>query len=241
LIPPSTVARVLFGSLRGASWVVGSATHGCWLGTYERASQRLAASLVLAGDVVYDIGANVGFFTLLFSRLAGERGSVASFEPVPRNLEFLRLHLSLNHGSNVTIVEKAVGDHAGNARFRLGANSAQGGLDASGELEVALTTVDHEVFELGRPAPNLLKLDVEGAEPRVLAGACRTMATRGPVLWIETHGWKAHEECRRILLERDYRFRLEKETGQSGHGSLVAEKLNCMPGASLGRSHVQIG
>src|SRR5437899_3136746 len=76
LVPRSATVCVLGGSLRGARWVVGSASHGCWLGWYEADKQRAFASLVKRGDVVFDIGAHVGFYTLLASRLCGPSGHV---------------------------------------------------------------------------------------------------------------------------------------------------------------------
>ena len=65
LIPPALAMPVLQGPLRGYRWIVGSSNHGCWLGSYEYAKQRLFAQMVRSGDVVFDVGANVGFYTLL--------------------------------------------------------------------------------------------------------------------------------------------------------------------------------
>ncbi len=96
LIPASTAMPILQGPLRGRRWIVGSATHGCWLGSYEFETQRAFAGLVRAGDVVYDLGANVGFYSLLAARLAGDDGIVYSFEPLARNLDFLRKHVGIN-------------------------------------------------------------------------------------------------------------------------------------------------
>src|SRR5688572_25202486 len=96
LIPPGTHVRILQGRLRGKRWIAGSSTHGCWLGSYESDKRQLFESSITPGDVVFDIGANVGFYTLLASDLVGSSGHVYSFEPVPRNIEFLNEHLSLN-------------------------------------------------------------------------------------------------------------------------------------------------
>jgi hypothetical protein len=101
LVPRGTTVRIIQGRLRGARWVVGAGTHGCWLGSYEQAKQILMETLVQPGGVAYDIGANAGFFTLLFSRLVGESGSVVAFEPLPANLRFLRQHLAKNDVRNV--------------------------------------------------------------------------------------------------------------------------------------------
>src|SRR5947208_793716 len=86
LIPSQSIVRIRSGDLRGWRWIVGSSTNGCWLGTYESHMQRLFREHIGPGSTVFDIGANVGFFTLLASKLAGEAGRVYAFEPLPRNL-----------------------------------------------------------------------------------------------------------------------------------------------------------
>src|SRR5258707_6646816 len=116
-IPKAAVVRVLQGPLAGRRWIVGSATHGAWLGTYEYRKQRLFALSIQPGMVVFDLGANVGFYTLVAAVRTGERGRVYAFEPVPRNLGFLRRHLGHNRVRNVEIVEAAVSNASGVAAF----------------------------------------------------------------------------------------------------------------------------
>src|SRR5438128_664952 len=88
LIPSQARMRVLQGGLKGKTWIAGSCTHGCWLGTYEFEKQILFQQVVTEGSVLYDLGANVGFYTLLASSLVGSRGHVYAFEPVPNNLRY---------------------------------------------------------------------------------------------------------------------------------------------------------
>lgn len=222
LVPPGAVVRILRGPLRGKRWVAGAGPDGCWLGSYERANQSLAQDLVRPGDVVYDLGANVGYFTLLFSELAGGDGRVVAYEPLPRNLEFLRRHLALNRRTNVEVVAAAVGAAAGTMRFADQAGACQGRLDPHGRLQVEVTTLDREVFDLGRPAPNALKLDVEGGEAHVLDGAAEILARFRPAVWIETHGWQAHQECRERLRRHAYGIEQARDSGVSGFGLLLA-------------------
>ena len=66
-IPDDLVVPVLQGPLRGKKWIVGSSSHGCWLGGYEYEKQRRFAQAINPGGVVYDIGAHVGFYMLLAS------------------------------------------------------------------------------------------------------------------------------------------------------------------------------
>src|ERR1700745_973314 len=80
LIPRSTVLPILQGPLRGKKWTAGSGSHGCWLGSYEYHKQRALQQELKVGNVVYDIGANVGFYTLLASVMIGDTGYVYSFE-----------------------------------------------------------------------------------------------------------------------------------------------------------------
>src|SRR5690348_7048474 len=88
-IPKSVVVSVRGGVNAGMKWRVGAHTHGCWLGTYEKSKQQAVVRLVRAGMNVVDIGANAGFYTLAFSRLAGPGGRVWAFEPLPANVSNL--------------------------------------------------------------------------------------------------------------------------------------------------------
>src|SRR5574341_673203 len=111
-IPHERVVPVLQGRLRGKRWIVGASVHGCWLGSYEYDKQKRFVREIKKGDVVYDIGAHVGFYTLLASELVGPSGQVIAFEPLPRNLGYLHRHLALNSCKNVTVIEAAVGNAA---------------------------------------------------------------------------------------------------------------------------------
>jgi len=75
---------------------MGSGVHGMWLGSYEAAKQQLLTKLSLEGTTVLDIGANVGFFSILLSRIVGSKGKVISFEPLPTNIDFIHKHIQLN-------------------------------------------------------------------------------------------------------------------------------------------------
>ena len=81
-IPDDRVMKVMQGPLRGMRWIAGASTHGCWLGSYELEKQRLIAERVSPGSVFFDVGANVGFYTLLGSSEVGAAGRVISFEPL---------------------------------------------------------------------------------------------------------------------------------------------------------------
>jgi FkbM family methyltransferase len=207
MIPPETRLPIVQGRLRGKRWIVGSSTHGCWLGSYEYKKRRLFERTVGEGDVVYDVGANVGFYTLLAAVLTGSSGHVVAFEPVPRNLRFLREHVRMNRVPNVTIIEAAVAERAGTASFDEGPNPSMGQLAGGGALEVRTVTLD-DLVSLGQvPPPVVVKVDIEGGEVRALLGAQRTLSEHQPAIFLSTHGPEPHTRCRELLVGLGYEFR----------------------------------
>jgi FkbM family methyltransferase len=204
LIPADATLPVLQGRLRGKKWIVGSSIHGCWLGSYEYGVQQCFGELIKSGDIVFDIGANVGFYTLLASVLVGPTGKVFSFEPVRRNIVYLRKHLQLNSIRNVSVVECAISDRSGTALFDEGPSSSMGCLSAMGSLSVATATLDELFSSAEISAPNYIKIDVEGAEAQVLAGAKRLLEDFHPTLFLSTHGIEPHTQCCRFLNDLGY-------------------------------------
>jgi FkbM family methyltransferase len=204
LVPSGTSVRVLQGPLRGARWIVGSGTHGCWLGSYERRKQEAFAASIRPGQVVFDAGAHVGFYTLLASRRVGAEGAVVAFEPLPRNLAYLREHVRLNGVRNVEVVDAAVGEQEGVARFREGPNSSSGAVDAGGALEAPMVTLDSFVACARAPRLDVIKMDIEGGEAAALRGGLETLRRFHPVVFLATHGPDAHAECLELLSSLGY-------------------------------------
>jgi FkbM family methyltransferase len=206
LIPRQTVVPILQGPLRGKKWIVGSGNHGYWLGSYELGKRALFVKTIPPGGVVYDLGANVGYYTLLSAVLAGPRGRVFAFEPLPRNLEFLRRHLSLNRIDNATVIEAAVTDRGGTVRFEEDASTSKGRIGAQGTLEVRSVALDELVARERMPRPDLLKIDIEGGEFLALQGARRILTESHPVIFLSTHSGKVHKECLAFLELLGYRI-----------------------------------
>ena len=206
LIPKRMAMPILQGRLRGSKWIVGAGEHGYWLGSYEMNKRLAFERLIPTGAVTYDIGANVGYFSLLASELAGPEGQVYAFEPLPRNVEFLRKHIRINHIENIEVVEAAVSDHSGEAHFDLGASSAMGHLTESGGIQVRRVALD-EMLAAGelRP-PDYMKVDVEGAEFEALKGARQLLEKYHPVLFLDTHQREAHLPTIELLQDLGYAF-----------------------------------
>jgi FkbM family methyltransferase len=117
LIPNNAVLPIIQGPLKGFRWVKGAGNNGHWLGTYEKEKALFFSKLVQKGDVVFDVGAHTGYYTLLVSRLVGSKGKVYSFEPVARNIEYLKKHIKLNNCNNIEIIKAAITNHSGMVYF----------------------------------------------------------------------------------------------------------------------------
>jgi FkbM family methyltransferase len=224
LMPAESVVRIPSGELRGWRWIAGSSTNGCWLGTYERHMQRLFRERIRPGAIVFDVGANVGFFTLLASKLAGDSGRVYAFEPLPRNLDFLERHVRLNDLANVYVEALAVAATSGEAHFRVAQHASMGGLAEGGDLRVVTASLD-DLIASGRVArPGFIKMDIEGAESDALRGAARLLADGSLTIALSTHGWQQHENCRSILAAAGFKVELLKDGAADGDYLILAAK-----------------
>ncbi|MDJ0677132.1 MAG: FkbM family methyltransferase [Calothrix sp. MO_167.B42] len=161
-------------------------------GTYELPLQEALAHYLKPGDVFYDIGANIGFFTVLAAHLVGNSGYVYGFEPVPENVQRIRHNLQLNNFSHTTVLETAVSVHTGKGRLLLarhsgGAMLASAGtpVDFKGAMNVNLTSIDDLVAQKTLKPPTLVKIDVEGAEIDAFKGMKQTIITYKPTIIYE--------------------------------------------------------
>ena len=203
VLPKDATVRIMQGPLRGKHWIAGSSVHGCWLGSYEMSKQHKLAEFVRPGMVCWDIGGNVGFYTLLLAELVGPTGKVYTFEPLPRNVELLRRHVMMNRYQNVAIFACALCDFDGEAHFDPGPNASMGRIAAEGQLVVSCSRADTLLAAGKVEAPDVLKMDVEGAEVDVLRGA-RLIMDRHPTLLLATHGDSIHGRCIELLTSFGY-------------------------------------
>lgn len=206
-IPNKLQMPILQGKLQGKKWIVGSSQHGCWLGSYEYDKQVLFAQTVKPGSVIYDLGSHVGFYTLLSSVLVGNIGKVVSFEPLPKNLTYLKKHLQINNITNTQIIEAAVCDREGTAYFETNNCSFQGHFVSEGNLCVRTVGLDELINKKQLPPPNYMKIDVEGAEVKVLQGAKKMLTEFHPTIFLATHGKEIHKECCELLANLGYKLK----------------------------------
>ena len=170
------------------------------IGRYEPAIQLVVERTLRAGDVAFDVGANLGYFTLLMATNVGPSGRVVAFEPDPDMVSALERNLSRNirDADSVVALAAAAGAEAGKVAFKRGWRATRGAVVATGgDFEVDMMTVDDAAGRFG--APRLLKIDVEGGEVDVLAGASDVLDTAKPLVLVEVHSDALESACMQLL------------------------------------------
>jgi FkbM family methyltransferase len=227
LLPATSVMPILRGPLRGKKWIVSSQRHAFWLGSYEPEMQRLFVKVVKPGGVFYDIGANVGFYSLLASQLVGT-GKVFAFEPSPENIRYMRRHLDINRCDNVEILDLAICDREGYAYFAEDRTGSMGRLEGRGELQVRTSTLDALLRAQNIPPPDYLKMDIEGAEFQALRGARHCFQQYKPVLFLATHGREVHRSCCELLNSWGYKIEFVRQQSED-RAEVFATYLSIIP------------
>lgn len=180
---------------------------GYLLGTTEPEEQAFVAAHLTPGDVFYDIGANVGFYSTIAARLVGPAGHVYAFEPHPTSAASAARNAELNGFANVTVVPAAVSDVDGRMTLGLAEISAKNHLVDGPGLEVDVVALDGWRRRRDARAPTLIMIDAEGAELAVLDGMREALAEHRPVVCCEVHwlGDRFLDYCRRELAPLGYR------------------------------------
>ena len=162
-------------------------------GEVEPAIQEILSKRLKPGMVFYDLGANIGFFSLLAARLVGAAGQVFSFEPDPEIAGRLRRNIGRNGFINATVVEAGIWSASGNVNFvpaDLSSPDRGVGKFVVGESAAAGTPtrcVALDDFICSAPTPDAIKCDVEGAEIEVFRGAEKLLEARHPLILCEMH------------------------------------------------------
>lgn len=185
-------AQIPHGVGRGLWFNAGRSNAGYVLGTNEPLLQRALALLLKPGMTVLDVGASVGFQSVLAAHLVGAQGRVLALEPLPENAARAAHNARLNGFAHLTVMEVAVADADGEATFHTSDRPNWGRLEdtppqARGTLPVKVRSIDSVAAELGLH-PSAIKIDVEGGERKVLEGARRTLEADRPVLFLDCHG-----------------------------------------------------
>jgi FkbM family methyltransferase len=182
-----------------------------FLGTHELDVQSVLPKVVRPGMTAFDVGAHIGFFGLMLSRLVGASGRVVAFEPNPHVRERFIENVSLNGvEDSIRVEEAALGDFDGTAEFSLSLSDTQGRfrdlpyVKPGFVIQVPCMRLETYVGQ-GNSIPDLILMDVEHAEGRVRRGMSRILENHRPIVVVELHGEAAIKESWQEFQRHDYR------------------------------------
>jgi FkbM family methyltransferase len=137
------------------------------------------------GTTVLDVGANIGFFTVMFSKWAIDGSRVIAIEPESSNVDALKRSIVRNKSQNVEIIQAAAAENEGNLFLSLNPTNPADHRLAEDGVPIAAVTIDGLMRSRGWPIVSLIKIDIQGAEPRALAGASETISRFHPTIFME--------------------------------------------------------
>ena len=184
---------------------------------FDRLEIECLKQLIKEGDTVVDLGANIGYYTLILAQLVGKSGHVYAFEPDPLNFEILSKNVKENKHDNVTLVQKAISDKNSKIKLyvskrNLASHRIFDAEDKRESIEVDVTTLD-EYFQKSKKLVKFIKMDVEGAEGATILGASKIIEDSKNLVimmeyfpkWIKKFG-DIPEEILRSLVEKKFKL-----------------------------------
>jgi FkbM family methyltransferase len=204
------------------------------LGNWEASETSWFLRVVKPGDIIVDAGANTGYYTLIGSRLVGEKGKVYAFEPEPANFELLQKNVRLNGLGNVVLERKALSNRNGTVQlFIAGTNKGDHRIyQPKGEsrpaIDVEAVRLD-EYFKDQERAIAFLKMDTQGAEGLILEGMTGLLEGRShrPTIFMEfwPHGLNGMGTDAAALLKslQSYQYKFYELKPNDGKGLRAVE------------------
>jgi FkbM family methyltransferase len=192
-------------------------------------------SFARLGMTVFDVGANLGVYSLLAAKRVGKEGRVHAFEPTPRTVQKLRANATLNRFSNIISNQLALSDASGEQSFYLSAEDDQNSLAAVSDTFIRVPTIAlDDYIEKNRVLRvDLLKIDVEGAEMNVFKGAQRLLSRPdAPMILLEVNPsalermGASREDVAALLQQNGYRLRTLADHGS--YQNVLASKSECV-------------
>jgi len=205
-------AQIEAGPLQGIWVELNPRTGQSYLeGTAEIPVQTAIAQHLRAASVFYDLGANIGLFSLLAARIVGPAGRVFSFEPDAEVAARLRRNIERNGFSQVSVIEAALWSSSGSINFAPAESSSpdQGTgqiVTGNGIAATPVRCVALDDFVQTAPLPDAIKCDVEGAEIEALRGAEKLLQKCHPWILCEMHSESNDRACREFLSRLGYSF-----------------------------------
>jgi FkbM family methyltransferase len=213
-----SVIAVAAGTLQGYKVLLNlKAEKSRWLGTYEPELQDALRDFLQPGMTVYDVGANIGYISLMLAHHVTGSGRVFAFEALPINVDRVRKNIALNNLTNVSVISAAVTDHAAPVTFFVHALSvgmgkaagSAGRLDEQYKSQITVPglSLDDFVYVQGNPPPAAVKMDIEGGEVLALPGMRRILNEHHPILFLELHGPESEKVAWESLRAAGYTLR----------------------------------
>jgi FkbM family methyltransferase len=184
-----------------------------WLGTYEPELQAALRELIQPGAIIYDVGANIGYVSLLLAKAAGPEGHVYAFEALPANADQWRQNVALNGmEARLSLYCGAVTRSAGPVGFLVHTSGGMGKAAGSAgrpdqyqsEINVPGISLDEFVYGRGNPPPQVVKMDIEGGEVLALPGMLKVLAEARPLMLMELHGPESSRVAWETLTKAGY-------------------------------------
>ncbi len=186
---------ILSGVGRGLWWQNNNQTlNAYWLGTYEKTVQAALKQQLQHGSVFWDIGAQSGFFSLIASRLVGNTGRVYSLEAMPENFDTIQLQRKINHCDNWEVIHAALWNHSRGITMDVrGAftSMVQDVSEKPSHDSLDIDSIDIPALLKIWPAPDLIKMDIEGAEAAVFQNLPDHTLPSHTAFILEIHGESA--------------------------------------------------
>jgi FkbM family methyltransferase len=186
-----------------------------WLGTYETLMIQAIHDFVKPGMMVYDIGANIGYLSLVFSQAVGKQGRVYAFEPLLENVKRIHTHIALNSLDEIiTVFPYAVFDSNGRQPFlvhelhAMGKLSGSSGRDETYKNQIVVRTLclNEFIFKEENPPPDLIKIDIEGGAVQALPGMSKVLKKYQPIILMELHGPEEAQITWDLLRQCNYKI-----------------------------------
>ena len=201
--------RIPFGPLKGRKiFMSPTISLRMFFGIDEPWIARLCKILIRPSDVVYDIGAHIGYTTLLFANFLYSTGVVHAFEILPSTADFMSKTVKANNFRNISVHAVGLGSVPKILELPVGCTAMTSILEKPQEGQrcerCKVVTLDTYINENGLPLPNLIKIDIEGAEIECLMGSIKLISECRPTMIIAFHSKKLLHQGYELLRSLDY-------------------------------------
>jgi len=217
MYPQGSVRKVWRGPLRGKRFIAseGMRIRYAWFPNIW--DLKKWQEIIKEGDIVFDVGANRGQLAMLFSKAVKKKGKVYSFEPMDKNIKYLRKNLNINEILNVDVIGKGVGGKKGKKKFiykglesKLYDPKEETKVAKDDDVKKVKVTTIKEFCKKREVEPDVVKVDVEGSAGMVLRGA-RQLLEQGTFFYVEIHNVEEKKKVKKMLKKYGYVYgKLEK-------------------------------